>query len=107
MAARQWLAVYLVNFCNVVPVRTISPHFKISNSVLNNIIFLIYEKKRSFHMHFELTIKSARFSKNWEKLDAIRRSRLLTGYISEGLSGVRGGRIPRAQILVPPPKTVS
>ena len=35
-------------------------------------------------MHFELTIKSARFSQNWEKLDAIRRSRLITGYISEG-----------------------
>ena len=34
-------------------------------------------------MHFELTIKSARFSQNWEKLDAIRRSRLITGYISE------------------------
>ena len=79
MAARQWLAVYLVNFCNVVPVRTISPHYKISSSVLNNIIFLIYEKKKSFHIHFEWTIKSVRFSQNWEKLDAIRCSRLLTG----------------------------
>ena len=28
--------------------------FKISNTLLNNIIFLIYEKKNSFHMHFKV-----------------------------------------------------